>query len=152
MTMRNLGGALCAAFLLAACSSVAPDGLAFELGAAEFHQGDQLVIEQAHSSTGAFEPRAVVTILGRYTLASRPNGTLYFGTTRTEGTGTRAMQPGARLEVSQGSGTFELQHEVPGPGHLHVTFYDPQSGAAFGGQYFGVGDTLLVEKGWAYQR
>lgn len=135
-----------------ACATVPADGIPFELGAAEFHGGDRIVIDHVHSTTGGFAPGSLVTIRGSYQLASRDAGTLYFGTTTTDPACVRQPEPAEHGKVTRGSGTFALQHRIPAAGHLHVTFYDLDSGQPFGGQYFGKDDSLLVTKAWAYTR
>ena len=66
---------------LAACATSAPGDVRFELGAAEFPGGDEIVVDHVASSTGDFSPGAVVTVRGRYVLASRATGRLVLGTT-----------------------------------------------------------------------
>jgi hypothetical protein len=145
-------GVLAVAAVFAACSTVSSDGVSFELGAAEFHGGDQIVVEDVLSTTGGFSPGSVVTVRGSYCLASRDAGTLYLGTTFQGNLGDRPAEPRGQVAVHRGTGRFELQHRVPAPGHLHVTFYDPESGRPFAGQYFGRGESLLISKEWAYAR
>lgn len=152
MTRTGLVSVLAVLAALAACSTTNGKSTAFELGAAEFHGGDTLVLDEVRSSTGTFAPGSLVTIRGRYRLASRESGTLHFGTTVQEGADAGPAEPKARLVVARGGGTFELEHRVPSPGHLHVTFYDVVSGQPFGGQYFGKGESLLVAKSWPYAR
>lgn len=135
-----------------ACSTVPDAGIPFELGAAEFHGGDRIVIEHVQSTTGGFAPGSLVTIRGSYHLASRDAGTLYFGTTTNDPAYSQQPEPEAQEKVTRGSGTFALQHRIPAAGHLHVTLYDLDSGQPFGGQYFGRDDSLLVTKAWAYAR
>ena len=137
---------------LAACATSAPGDVRFELGAAEFPGGDEIVVDHVASSTGDFSPGAVVTVRGRYVLASRATGRLELGTTETGSAGERFMSPNEQVVVDRGSGQFELAHRVPAAGFLHVTLYDPDSGRPFGGQYFGRGDSLLVAKDWSYAR
>lgn len=150
----NLRRWVCTAALaaLAGCAASAPVPVAFEIGAAEFSGGDEIVIEEVCSSSGQLDPGAVVTVRGTYRLASRDSGSLYLGTT-TQGTAAVAGDASASsCVVARGSGAFVLQHRMPAPGHLHVTFYDVQSGAPFGGKYFGRGAGLLVAKDWSYAR
>lgn len=146
MTSR-IHACIAALLLVAGCATVSP-GVPFEVGATEFHGDDRIVIEEVVSDRGDLSPGATVTVRGRYRLASREVGTLYFGTT------TRGQEVegnvGGRREVSRGSGQFELEHRIPAPGYLHVTFYDVESSAPFGGTYFGRGDSLLTAKSWSY--
>lgn len=146
---------MCAAALaaLSGCSAVAPQPVAFELGAVQFSGGDEIAVEEVCSSTGQLDAGALVTVRGKYRLASRDVGTLYLGTT-THGVVRDAHgdAPSSSVTVARGSGTFELQHRIPAPGYLHVTFYDLSSGGPFGGQYFGHGQSLLVAKDWSYAR
>lgn len=143
---------LAVATVAAACSTLGSGSTPFELGAAEFPSGDAIVIQEVSSTTGDFSPGAVVTVRGRYSLVSRGTGHLYLGTTTREPVPGRRDSPTEQVTVQRGAGQFELQHEVPAPGFLHVTFYDPQTHQPFGGQYFGKGDSLLVAKSWAYSR
>lgn len=138
--------------VLVGCTTSAPRSVAFELGAMEFFGGDGIVVEEVCSSSGQLDPGAVVTVRGKYHLATRDSGTLYLGTT-TQATVAADGEPiASSCIVARGSGSFELRHRIPGPGHLHVTFYDLQSGAPFGGQYFGRGESLLIAKDWPYVR
>ncbi|MEZ5987796.1 MAG: hypothetical protein R3F30_01450 [Planctomycetota bacterium] len=122
-----------------------------ELGARAFNGGDDIVIEEVASDRGDLGPGAVVTVRGRYRLGSRERATLYFGTTVT--TDVRAPDsPDEQEVVGEGDGTFELTHRVPGPGYLHLTYYDLGSGRPFGGVYFGRGDGVLREMTWSYTR
>src|SRR5690606_6089602 len=137
---------------LVGCSASAPLPVAFEVGAVEFSGGDEIVVEEVCSSSGQIAPGAVVTVRGKYRLVSRDSGTLYLGTTTHGTTQVHSDTTGSRCIVARGSGEFELRHRIPAPGYLHVTLYDVQSGAPFGGKYFGRGESLLVAKNWSYAR
>lgn len=152
MTRSGLATSFLVLAALAACASAPSQPTAFELGASEFRDGDELVIEDVRSSTGSFSAGSEVTIRGRYRLASRDAGVLYFGTTVQEGASAGPAQPKSAFDVVRGAGEFEFVHRVTTPGHLHLTFYDAVFGQPFGGQYFGKGESLLLAKTWAYAR
>jgi hypothetical protein len=137
---------------LAGCSAAAPMPVAFEVGAFQFSGGDEILVEEVCSSSGHIAPGAVVTVRGRYRLASRDSGNLYLGTTTHGHSSVLGDDTASSRLVARGSGAFELQHRIPASGYLHVTFYDVQSGAPFGGKYFGRGESLLVAKDWSYAR
>lgn len=137
---------------LAGCAASARLPVAFEIGATEFAAGDEIVVEEVSSSSGQLDPGAVVTVRGKYQLASRDSASLYLGTTTRGPAAVHGDASASSCVVARGSGKFELQHRIPAPGHLHVTFYDLQSGASFGGRYFGRGESLLVTKGWSHAR
>lgn len=136
---------------LAGCS-VTPRPVAFEVGAVEFSGGDEIVVEEVCSSSGQIAPGAVVTVRGRYRLASKDSGNLYLGTTTHGDSVPQGDDVVSGCLVTRGKGAFELQHRMPAPGYLHLTFYDVQSGLPFGGKYFGSGESLLVAKNWSYAR
>ena len=50
--------------------------------------------------------------------------------------------------VKGGQGEFSLVVRMPGPGHPHLGFYPTPSGNAFGGVYFGQGESVLRERRW----
>lgn len=144
---------LCTAALaaLAGCAA-APRPVAFEVGAAEFSGGDEIVVEEVCSSSGQIAPGSLVTVRGKYRLASRDSGRLYLGTTTHGASPDQGDDVVSSCTVARGLGAFELQHRIPAPGYLHVTFYDVPSGEPFGGRYFGSGESLLVAKNWPYAR
>jgi hypothetical protein len=152
MTLRSVLAGCSFGFVLAACATVGSRHVPFELGAAEFHGGDRVTIEDVQSTTGSFSPGSVVTVRGRYSLASRHTCTLYLGTTVTEGDRSDSSDARQSCRVAHGSGAFELQHHIPAEGWLHVTLYDVGTGQPFAGQYFGSDRTLLVAKDWSYSR
>jgi hypothetical protein len=123
----------------------------YELGATEFQSGDALTIDYLKLEGEAFEPGATIHIEGRYELASRSSATLHLGTTalRAREASIDEREPN-RVGVSAGSGTFALRHKIPAHGYPHLTFYDSETGAPFGGIYFARGDSVLHERKWSY--
>jgi hypothetical protein len=141
-----------------ACS-VAPAGIearpiSFEVGVRDFGPRDDLVIDEVRSTDTTLSAGSLVTVRGRYRLGTRESARLYLGTT-TSGTQGSDVLPEQQTRVDRGDGSFELVHRIPAAGHLHVTYYDPNSGRPFGGLYFGqsTGDLdVLRSKSWAYDR
>lgn len=141
--------------LLAALSSCAmlaeTTDTAYEVGALEFQAGDELIIDRLDLDRSDFEPGAIIRVEGRYRLDSRSAATLYLGTTVSNAS-EASFNPkeSNRITVESGEGTFALTHRIPGHGYPHLTFYDRETGAPFGGIYFGKGETVLHERSWSY--
>ncbi len=107
----------------------------FAIGPHAFPDGDKIEIQEVHSKLGTFERGDTVTVKGTYTLASRQNATLLFSVTQD------AAKPQRRCFIRRparaGTVPFELKLPVAADGHLHVGFYDVQTGGCFGTVYFG---------------
>ena len=123
----------------------------FELGATEFQRGDALTIDRLQLEGEEFEPGATIHIEGRYELGSREAATLYLGTTAivVREASFEEDEPN-RMPVLSGSGTFALSHRSPARGCPHLTLYDAETGAPFGGIYFGRGESVLHDRDWSY--
>ncbi|MCP5020189.1 MAG: hypothetical protein GY930_00300 [bacterium] len=147
-----------ALFASVACQSpdtvvlVSPRPVGFEIGASEFPFDDRITIDRVTSWGGLFAAGADLTVSGSYDLRSRPEATLYLGTTSTSQSTTKQAKGGNASTVLRGQGTFELQHTIPGLGYPHVTFYDTETGKPFAGSYFGRGEYLLREADLDYGR
>lgn len=145
-----------ALFASVACQSqdtvvlVSPYPVRFEIGASEFPFGDHITIDRVISEGGPFAAGTTLTVSGSYDLRSRPEATLYLGTTSSSQSTAKPSKDDNMSTVLKGQGTFELRHTIPGPGHPHVTFYDSETGKPFAGSYFGRGDYLLREANLDY--
>jgi hypothetical protein len=118
----------------------------FELGEAEFADGDNITIQQVLCTGERLGIGEIAIVRGTYTLASHDYAELAFFVTAQSPNPT-PIDPRQRTLVKKGTGTFELRHAL-WDGYPHVSFYQ---GNAFGGVYFGVGDSVLRKKGWSYK-
>ncbi len=115
----------------------------YELGDADFHEGDAITLEEVRGTSGDFSVGDYFIVRGTYTLQSRAEATLSLSVTGGSTTGNAR----GRLDVTQGTGRFELATRMPYDGYPHVTLRD---GKPFGGVYFGKGQTVLRDKGFKY--
>jgi len=121
----------------------------FELGEAEFAEGDDIKIEQVLCTGDKLGIGEICIVRGTYTLASHDDAMLAFFVTANSPQGT-PIDPRQRTIVNKGTGKFELRHAL-WDGYPHVSFYPTKAGNGFGGVYFGVGESVLKKKGWSYQ-
>jgi hypothetical protein len=121
----------------------------FELGDAEFADGDNITIEQVLCTGEKLGIGEIAIVRGTYTLASHDEAQLGFHVTARSPNPT-PINPRQQQLVKKGSGSFELRHAL-WDGYPHVTFYPTKAGSGFGGVYFGVGDSVLKKKGWSYK-
>jgi hypothetical protein len=120
----------------------------FELGEAEFADGDNITIEQVLCTGEKLGIGEIAIVRGTYTLASHDEAQLAFFVTANSPQGTPIDARQVTM-VKKGTGKFELRHAL-WDGYPHISFY-PKQGNGFGGVYFGVGDSVLKKKGWSYQ-
>ena len=118
----------------------------FDLGDAEFADGDSITIEHVLCTGEKLGIGEIAIVRGKYTLASHETADLEFHVTAKSPNPT-PVDPRQRLTVKKGSGTFELRHAL-WDGYPHISF---NQGSAFGGVYFGVGDSVLKNKGWTFK-
>ena len=121
----------------------------FELGEAEFADGDNITIEQVLCTGEKLGIGEIAIVRGTYTLASHDEATLAFFVTAASPQGT-PIDARQRTVVKKGTGSFELRHAL-WDGYPHISFYPAKGGSCFGGVYFGVGDSVLKQKGWSYK-
>ena len=77
-----------------------------------------------------------VAVRGVYVLQSQPGAMLSLNLTTNARGGRSRAQPLQRLNVTQGTGEFQLSLDVTEPGGLHVSYYPSRGGSSFGGVYF----------------
>ena len=91
----------------------------FTISQAQFLAGDLIATQEVFASSTNLAPGNTVVVRGTYTLASRASAVLQVQLT-SSGPGNSYSPP--RLNITTGSGTFELGHAVQQGGTLHVTF------------------------------
>ncbi len=123
--------------------------VAFELGDAEFYDGDEITIREIAGTQATMDVGGSYLVKGHYRLQSHDSATLLLSVTVTEGSGHGTTRRTARLKVSRGEGDFELLKRLGPHGYPHLTYYGPD-GHPFGGVYFGSGPWLLPHKSWRY--
>lgn len=124
-----------------------PYTLKFEQGATRFMKGDQITILEVRGTAETLTPGNIYWIKGTYTLASRDRATLLASVTAIDaGQGTGLSFKVQSTHVPRGTGTFALFLPMSYRGWPHVSFYPAEAGECFGGNYFGIGDTVL--KSW----
>ena len=128
---------------------------AFSIGPNAFAEGDQIVIHEVWSERGTLAKGDTVRVKGYYTLESHYNATLLFSVTKDASKGPQGSSTMER-PARRGTVPFDLELPVAVNGHLHIGFYDVQSGGNFGNVYFGT-YTQMKEishwniKGWMNQ-
>jgi hypothetical protein len=122
------------------------------VGPNEIPEGDSVTIVEVLSDSPTLEIGSRVLVRGRYTLGSRPRAKISLSQTRTESRGPVPILPGSRMEISKGSGEFELDYEVTQIGCMRVALNNLDSGPSFGTIYFGTPEQLARVKrdvrGW----
>ena len=121
-----------------------PCVLKFEQGAIRFLDGDKITILEVRGTADTMTPGNIYCIEGTYTLASHDRATLAAYTTAKDAANGR----GASLKVqttvvNRGNGAFTLFLPMSYKGWPHISFYPAGGGEAFGGNYFGTGDSVL---------
>ena len=121
-----------------------------ESGATELAPGDALVITSVRGNRKHLEPGGRYLATGSYTLASADSAELaWFSTSRGPG-GSTPVTDDEHVNISRGSGSFQLKKTLLGDGWLHVSFY--VNGRSHGGIYFGekgFENTVLRRKDWS---
>jgi hypothetical protein len=135
-----------------ACAAQALSPIAVAVGPNEFPQGDSVAIVEVLSDSPSLAPGSHVRVRGRYTLGSRGRARLGLSQTRTQSREPVPVLPGSGIEVSKGSGEFELVYEVSHVGCMRVALNNLDRGASFGTVYFGTPEQLASVKrqvqGW----
>lgn len=124
-------------FACVACATTGLREIRFRITSEQFEAGDSIVVQQIVASSPQLKIGDTVVVRGQYRLQSRPQAALGFFLTTKGPSGPTPVSPKQRLEISAGTGSFELEHVVPADGFLHVSFYGRPSGSSFGGVYFG---------------
>jgi len=126
--------------------------IAVAVGPNEFPQGDSVTIVEVLSDSPGLAPGSRVLVRGRYTLGSRERARIGLSQTRTQSREPVPVLPGSGMEISKGSGEFELVYEVSQVGCMRVALNNLDRGASFGTVYFGTPDQLASVKrqvqGW----
>jgi hypothetical protein len=104
-------------------------------------------IAEVWSELGTLEKGDTVTVTGTYKLASRPAATLWFYVTE-DAAKAKGGPGGVALRVQAGAAAFKLERPITAEGHLHLGFYDNQSGECFGTVYFGTSAQMKEIAHW----
>jgi hypothetical protein len=126
----------------------------FRLGVANFALGDNIVIRQILGTSSRFAPGNRYQITGTYQLSSRFDAILTTNVTTRYASG-RMTVHNTRLKIQQGEGNFTVVLEMSGDQWPHMAFYPIGGGESFGNQYYGTGDTVLLQNwgpGWYLPR
>jgi len=109
------------------------------IGQSSFPKGDSIEITSVKRS-----PTRMV-VKGRYNLVSAKSAQLALYITSTNDIGPVPVDASQRMQISKGTGNFELIHPHPHPGFPHVNMYSPD-GKPFAALYFGTKEEAAVEK------
>ena len=123
------------------------------VGPNEFPEGDSVTIVEVLSDPPGLEIGSRVLVRGRYTLASQARARIGLSQTRTESRAPVPVLPGSGMQISKGSGEFELVYEVTQIGCMRVALnHSTGGGPSFGTVYFGTPEQLARVKravrGW----
>ncbi len=110
----------------------------FTQGANTLKEGNSIVLNEVMASSPYFAAGDVITVAGQYTLSTQPNARLALFVTATHGGGRSSITKEQQVQVSEGSGSFQLTSTIPYQGSPHLTFYDITTGSPIGGIYFGL--------------
>lgn len=122
--------------------------VAVALGPKLFRDGDVVEILDVRSTSPRLEQGDTVVVKGRFRLDSRPAARLCLYLTQTEGDGREETDPTQTIKATSGLHEFELKTTIKHRGHLHITFYDSETGKPFGGVYFGAPDRMELIADW----
>ena len=125
-----------------------PFTVKFEEGQTKFLEGDNIKITEVRGTADTFAPGNLYWIKGTYTLASHDHATLAAHVTAMDVE--NAKSASLKLQhtaVDHGDGTFTLCLPMLYRGWPHVSFYPTDGDEAFGGNYFGTGDSPRKELG-----
>lgn len=121
-----------------------PYAVRFEQGATRFLDGDKITILEVRGTAETFTPGNIYWVKGKYSLASHKRATVAAYTTAMDAeNGTSIPFKVQTTVVNQGDGTFTLFLPMLHRGWPHVSFYPAEGGEAFGGNYFGTGESIL---------
>jgi hypothetical protein len=124
-------------------------GIAFELGASGFAQGDQITITSVRGDRKHIEAGGSYLVEGSYALSSADSSMLALFCTSREDSGSTRIQDGEKIHITKGAGVFHLYETNIPDGWLHVSFYP--HGSSRGGIYFGEKrreNTIMRNQGW----
>ena len=130
-----------------ASASVQKEVVPVELGAKSFSDGDVIQIIKVLSSSERLEQGDVVTVRGKYRLDSVESANLFLLLTQTKSDGKAEIDKLQKVKAKRGWHQFEATVTVKHQGFLHLTFYDNETGAPFGGVYFGTPSQMANAKG-----
>jgi beta-lactamase regulating signal transducer with metallopeptidase domain len=108
----------------------------FVIGPNKCWGGDKITIDEVRSKLGTLGKGDTITVKGTYVLASRPKATLSLYVTQ-DANDPPDYNPGVSISAKAGTHSFEMTRTITCRGHLHLTFYSPDSGRDFGTVYFG---------------
>ena len=122
------------------------------LGPRDFPEDDSVTVVEVLSDSPGLEPGGRVRVRGRYILGSRDRARIGLSQTRTQSRAPVPIFPGSGMDISKGSGEFELVYEVTQIGCMRVALNNLDGGPSFGTMYFGTPDQLASVKrevrGW----
>jgi len=128
--------------------AAAPTGLEvpFQLGQAQFSQGDAITITSVRGTSSAIAPGNTYTITGTYELNSHPQAMVATFMSSFPGQSPIGSGPFGNnsVTVNAGKGTFSLELLMRTDGYPHVSFYPAGGGSSFGSTYFGTGKYLYA--------
>jgi beta-lactamase regulating signal transducer with metallopeptidase domain len=122
----------------------------FTVGPRAFATGDEIKIAEVWSELGTLEKGDTVTVTGTYKLASRPAAALWFYITE-DAAKAKGGPGGVSLQIEKVTAEFKLRRPITAEGHLHLGFYDNQSGDCFGTVYFGTPTQMKEIAHWNVQ-
>ena len=119
----------------------------FSLGPKAFQDGNKIEIQEVWSERGTLAKGDTVKVKGTYTLGSKPTATLAFYVTASSPSD--AYGPGLERQVKAVAAVpFEMERPITCDGHLHLGFYDNQTGECLGTVYFGTGTQMKEIADW----
>ncbi len=138
--------------LLMTCTAIAvppaQESIPTALGPKAYRVGDAIEITEVTATSPRLEQGDSVTVSGKFYLKSQESANLCLFLTQTEGDGKGNTQPSQRMLVKKGNGDFTLKTTIRNRGHLHLTYYGPDSGKPFGGTYFGTVEQMKSIANW----
>ena len=109
----------------------------FALGEQQFEAGDSITIETVEATSTKMEKGDIVVVKGRWVLQSAEQASLGLSLSTAANAGRSKVLPEQRLQISKGSGAFELRCGINYTGKLHLSFYPAKGGSSFGEMWFG---------------
>ena len=126
--------------------------VAVAVGPNEFPEGDSVAIVEVLSDSAGLEVGSRVVVRGRYTLSTQAHARIGLSQTRTESRASVPILLGSGMQISKGSGEFELVYEITQIGCMRVALNNVTPGPSFGTVYFGTPEQLASVKrqvwGW----
>jgi hypothetical protein len=109
--------------------------LRFAIDRESFRPGDFVQIREVYASSPRLAVGDTLVVRGIYQLQSAPDAVLALYTTTRGYGGSSPSQPTQRMDVTRGTGEFELSREITAEGEHHISFYPSRGGRSFGGVY-----------------